>query len=454
MAAAGSLRAKALKGSAVLGGGAVAAAYYSRIPSDQTSLGATWSEGILGRCYRSFAAPIVFQTDPEFAHSATLYAGRAYQALRLLGEPSWTGASPVDWLLRPNSSAVPDSGPKLNQELFGGKLAFATPFGIAAGFDKNAVLVPMYRIHAIPGLGFSEIGSVSALPSAGNPKPRCFRLVKDQAVINRMGLGNEGSEAIAERLKSFTDLGSATSPPASGQPRAPVGVNIAKTHSPDIMGDAAVEDFVTSYERTAAYADFVVINVSCPNTAEGKTFEDREALSGLLRRIGEVRSRMQSKAPVLVKLSPPLDTPEGRGRLGEMVQVAQASGIVDGYVITNTVGDRDIKLSEEGVEQAAEAGKGGLSGKPIRARSTAAVREVYRLTGGSVPIIGLGGVDSAETAYEKIRAGASLVEVYTGIIYKGPTLFSDMQVGLRRLLERDGFSSVSEAVGADVRGKA
>mmetsp|Transcript_59724 Transcript_59724/g.175218 ORF Transcript_59724/g.175218 Transcript_59724/m.175218 type:complete len:452 (+) Transcript_59724:89-1444(+) len=451
MAAAGSLRSKVFKGTLVLGGGAVGVAYYARIPEgDQTG---AWSKGVFSRCYRSFLSPIVMQTDPEVAHQATLYAGQAYQALRLAWEPSWTGSTPLDWLLRPKVSAPPPSGPEMRQELFG-KLTFETPFGIAAGFDKNAVLLPLYRIGAIPGLGFAEVGSVSALHSAGNPKPRCFRLPKDEAVINRMGLGNEGSEAVAARLKSFLPLGSATSPPAGGPPRSPVGVNIAKTHSPEIMGDAAVEDFVTSYERTAPYADFVVINVSCPNTAEGKTFEDREALSALLKRVGEARSRIQSKAPVLVKLSPPLENEEGRARLREMVEVGKASGIVDGYVVTNTVGDREVKLSPEGLALSEEAGKGGLSGKPIRSRATAAVREVYRATGGKVPIIGLGGVDSPESAYEKIRAGASLVECYTGIIYQGPMLFSDLEVGVKRLLARDGFKSVAEAVGADVRGKA
>mmetsp|Transcript_111070 Transcript_111070/g.201862 ORF Transcript_111070/g.201862 Transcript_111070/m.201862 type:complete len:196 (-) Transcript_111070:93-680(-) len=193
----------------------------------------------------------------------------------------------------------------------------------------------------------------------------------------------------------------------------------------------------------------MVLNVSCPNTAEGKTFEEPETLRPLLQAISQARA--SASPPVFVKLSPPPDTAAGHARLEELVSVAKASGVVDGFVISNTAGDRDVPLSNVGREEAAKIGRGGLSGKPLQERSTAAVRQVYQLTGGKLPIIGVGGIDSAETAYAKIRAGASLVEVYTGLVYKGPGLFSDMHVGLRRLLERDGFASISEAVGVDAR---
>jgi dihydroorotate dehydrogenase len=265
-------------------------------------------------------------------------------------------------------------------------------------------------------------------------------LPKDQAVINRLGLGNEGAEAVATRLSSFECLR------GKGNP---VGINIAKTHSPSILGDAALDDFAFSYKTLEPYADFVVVNVSCPNTAEGKTFEDPPALKALLERLKE--SRGAAQPPMLLKVSPPPDTDEGRASLRSIVEVAQASGIVSGYVVSNTAGDRDVPLSQEGRQAAEAAGRGGLSGAPLRARSTAACREVCRLTEGKVPIIGVGGIDSAEAAYERIRAGASLVEVYSGMVYKGPFLVGDIQRGLRRLLARDGFESIADAVGVDVK---
>jgi len=238
-------------------------------------------------------------------------------------------------------------------------------------------------------------------------------------------------------------------------------VNIAKTHSPDIFGDAAVEDFATSFRTLAPYADFVVVNVSFPNTKEGKTFEDPAVLGELMEALARERRALGANAgpavalpPVLVKLSAPRDTPEGRERLAEMLRVLQASELVEGLVLSNTFPDREVQLSDMSREASAAIGKGGLSGKPIRDRSTAAIRTAYQLTGGRLPIIGVGGVDSAEAAYEKIRAGASLVEVYTGLAYNGPGLLEDMHVGLRRLLEKDGFASISEAVGADTAKRA
>jgi len=444
------VRASLRRGALVFGVATVGFGYYQRKPRDYGDHLADSSQCVKSRLYRALVVPVVMNIDPETAHLLTLRLGRALQSVRLLSEPLWTGATPLDWLLRPHASKSEPSGPGLEQDLLGGRLHFDTPFGLAAGFDKNAELVPLYRLGAIPGLGFSEVGSVSALPSEGNPKPRCFRLPRDEAVINRMGLNNEGSEGIAEKLKGYEVLGTASSPAVGAPSRAPLGVNITKTHSPSIMGDEAVEDFATSYRRLAPHADFVVLNISCPNTAEGKTFEDPDTLSSLLRRVKDIRCEMASTVPVFVKLAPPPDTEAGKQTLRSLVDVVQSSGTVDGFVVSNTAGDRNVPLSKQGKKEAEAIGRGGISGRPLRNRSTIAIREVYRLTGGKVPIIGVGGVDSPEGAYEKIRAGASLIEVYSGLVYKGPFLFSDLHLGLRRLLERDGFSSVSQAVGADV----
>lgn len=234
--------------------------------------------------------------------------------------------------------------------------------------------------------------------------------------------------------------------------RTPVGVNIAKTHSPAICGRAAVEDFLASFRTLAPLADFVVINVSCPNTAEGKTFEEPDSLSDLLQAIKEERAQMTwegPEPPILVKLVAPPDTDEGRRRLQVLLSAIEASATVDGLVISNTMPWKEAVLSEEGRQAAAAIGKGGLSGRALHSRSVAAIRTAYEATGGRLPIIGVGGTDSPEAAYAKIRAGASLVEVYTGMVFNGPTLLADLERGLRRLLERDGFSCIQQAVGVD-----
>jgi len=448
--ASGTLRPIVMRGGALAGATVLGVAYVQRMgEQDSKDHQIAWSQGLFTRLYRSVAAPLVMQTDPEFAHKATLAAGTAFQAIRLLAEPAWTGNTPLDWLLRPSRPANADESaagsPTLRQELFNGRLQFETPVGIAAGFDKNAALVPLYKIGGVPGLGFSEIGSISALPSDGNERPRCFRLVEDEAVINRMGLNNDGADVVAARLEKYSCLGKAD---ASAK-RMPIGINIAKTHSPEIMGAKAVDDFVASYSKLERYADFVVLNVSCPNTAEGKTFEEPATLNALLSAIA--KSKGTASPPLLVKLSPPPLSDAGRATLAELVKVVDKSKIVDGFVVSNTVGDRDLELTSSGQDSASSIGRGGLSGKPINQRSTNAIRVVYEASGGKYPIIGVGGIDSAEAAYEKIKAGASLVEVYTGIVYNGPGLLLDLNAGIRRLLDQDGYANIKEAVGVDAR---
>jgi dihydroorotate dehydrogenase len=310
-------------------------------------------------------------------------------------------------------------------------LTFRSPVGLAAGFDKNAEGVPLW---AALGLGFAEVGSVTAQPSAGNPMPRAFRLERDRALVNRMGLNNDGAEAIARRLAT-----------EKRPPGFVVGVNVAKTHDPAILGEVAVEDFRASVRLLLPHADFLVLNVSCPNTAEGKTFEEPAALDTLLVAVMAERARQASSVPVLVKLSPP-PSPTDPGCTDELVAVARAHG-VEGFVAVNTASDRAGVTADAATLE--EIGRGGLSGRPLAARATALVRRLYRLTGGTLPVIGVGGVDSAEAAYEKVRAGASLVELYTGLVYEGPGLPARIARGLLRLLDRDGLATLSEAVGKD-----
>ncbi len=316
----------------------------------------------------------------------------------------------------------------LRQSLWG--LDFANPVGLAAGFDKNAEFV---RFWAALGFGFAEVGSVTAQPSAGNPKPRAFRLPEDRALVNRMGLNNDGALAVTARL-------------GTTKRTLPLGINLAKTHDPAILGDAATEDFLHSFRHLAPLADYVALNVSCPNTAEGRTFEAPDAFDGLLAAVMALRADLALAVPVLVKLSPPPAVAFDPGPVDELIDLALGHGVA-GFVATNTAADRAGLTTK--TTRLEEIGRGGLSGAPLAERATALVRHLYRRTEGRVPIIGVGGVDSAEAAYRKIRAGASLVEVYTGMVFEGPGLVARINRGLVRLLERDGFGSIADAVGRD-----
>ena len=293
-------------------------------------------------------------------------------------------------------------------------LHFANPVGLAAGFDKNADLV-----HFWPsvGFGFAEVGSVTALPSEGNPRPRAFRLPADRALINRMGLNNDGAEAVAAHLAELKKPDGFV-----------LGINVAKTHDAAILGDGATEDFRTSVHHLLPFADYLALNVSCPNTAEGKTFEEPEALDTLLAAVMEERATQNSFVPVLVKFSP-LASTDDMGNVDELIALSLERG-VEGFIATNTASDREGLRSSK--SRLADIGAGGLSGRPLAARSTALVRHLYKKTNGSVPIIGVGGIDSPETAYERIRAGASLVQLYTGLVYEGPALIKRLKCALSR----------------------
>jgi dihydroorotate dehydrogenase len=308
---------------------------------------------------------------------------------------------------------------------------FSNPVGLAAGLDKNARLVDFWP-HL--GFGFAEVGSVTYRASRGNPRPRAFRLVEEEALINRMGLNNQGAERIAERIG---DRGM--------YHPFPLGINIAKTHDAELVGPNAVEDYAESFRLLAPAANYVALNISCPNTTEGKTFEEPNSLDRLLRQILEVRKEVNPRVPILVKLSPPLsDRVVFDSLMDELVSVCMGHG-VHGFIASNTAADRTGLSTSPDV--LASIGPGGLSGKPIERRSTRLVRYLFEKTDGAVPIIGVGGIDSGESAYAKIKAGASLVQVYTGLIYHGPGLVRTIKEQLVELLREDGYSSVSQAVG-------
>ncbi|NND71427.1 MAG: quinone-dependent dihydroorotate dehydrogenase [Rhodothermales bacterium] len=358
--------------------------------------------------------PILFRMGPEAAHSLVTGGVRATQSF-------------VPPIIHPVYSY---DRPELKQFLW--RVFFASPVGLAAGFDKNAT---MARALSSLGFGFLEVGSVTAKPSKGNPRPRLFRLESDKALINRMGLNNHGAERIARRIKRIKHKG-----------YAPLGINIAKTHDGDIVGEAAIDDFRESFRILSPLADYVTLNISCPNTKEGTTFEEPAALTELLDAIFELRREMNSEVPVLVKLAPPLsDKVVFDSLIEEIVSVCIEKG-VHGFVASNTAPDRkNLKTSSARLQK---IGSGGLSGRPLFKRSTMLVNYIYSRVDRKVPIIGVGGIDSAEAAFEKILAGASLVQVYTGLVYKGPRLVKSIKSGMYQLLKKHGFASIKDAVGS------
>jgi len=343
--------------------------------------------------------PFLFALPAETAHRATHRLLRSVQH------------TPVeDWLR--DRYAVDDD--RLRTEVFG--LDFDSPVGVAAGFDKNAELP---SVLTALGFGHVEVGGVTAERQPGNARPRLFRLPEDEALINRMGFNNEGADRIGARLDD-ADL-----------PDSPVGVNIGKSKSTPLSG--AVDDYRYTYERVADAGDYFVVNVSSPNTPGLRELQNRESLERILGGLADAGAD-----PLLVKLSPDLAVPAIEDALAVVADLDLA-----GVVATNTTVERPA-----GLRNPNKAERGGLSGKPIEERATGTIEFIADRT--DVPVVGVGGITDAEGAYRKIRAGASIIQLYTGLVYEGPSLARDINRGLLDLLERDGFDSVEAAVGADL----
>ncbi|CAO2044222.1 unnamed protein product [Urochloa humidicola] len=339
--------------------------------------------------------------------------------------------------------------PVLGLEVWGRK--FANPIGLAAGFDKNAEAVE--GLLGI-GFGFVEVGSVTPQPQEGNPKPRVFRLKEHGAVINRYGFNSEGIVVVAKRLgaqhgkRKMEETSSSTSPSTSdikqGGKAGPgiLGVNLGKNKTSE---DAAA-DYVQGVHTLSQYADYLVINISSPNTPGLRKLQGRKQLKDLVKKVQAARDEMQwaedGPPPLLVKIAPDLSKQD----LEDIAAVALALRL-DGLIISNTTVSRPPPTDTHPLAQET----GGLSGKPLFDLSTNMLREMYTLTRGKVPLIGCGGVSSGEDAYKKIRSGATLVQLYTALAYGGPALIPRIKAELAECLERDGFKSVQEAVGADFR---
>ncbi|WP_323677789.1 quinone-dependent dihydroorotate dehydrogenase [Halorubellus sp. PRR65] len=343
--------------------------------------------------------PLLFSLPTETAH------GLGKSALRVVDE------TPMASLLERRFRVEDD---RLRVTAFGE--SFPNPVGVAAGFDKNAEVVGGL---ASLGFGFVEVGGVTAEAQPGNPRPRMFRLREDEAIVNRMGLNNEGADRVGRRLREDV-----TAP-------VPVGVNLAKSEVASMA--EAPGDYRYTYERVAEGGDFFVVNVSCPNSEGFRDLQNKAELAAIFRELVDAGA-----GPLLVKLSPDLPEPA----LEDALDLVDEFDL-DGVVAVNTTTDRPESLSSVHASET-----GGLSGKPVEDASTRLVRFVAERT--DVPVVGVGGVSDAEGAYAKVRAGASLVQLYTALVYEGPTLARDINRGLLELLERDGFDTVEDAVGADL----
>jgi len=357
--------------------------------------------------YNSLAKPLLFRLDAEEAHEATMnFARMATKStiLKALAKLIYNYQSP-----------------KLNQQIWG--LDFKNPLGLAAGFDKNGEIPEI--MEAI-GFGFVEVGSITGNPSTGNPKPRMFRLTRDRALINRMGLNNDGAKTIVKRLKN-KDFS------------IPLGVNIAKTHDPNIMGDEAINDYVHSFVEAKNVADYITVNISCPNTEEGKTFEDPVALDELLEAL-KIRDDARV-VPTVIKLSCDLS----RNKLLELLDICEKHR-VHGYVACNTSSGREGLQTDKSVLN--KIGRGGLSGRPIAEKTTQMIGWISEETNGQKPIIGVGGIDSFATALKMLLAGADLLQMYTGLVYEGPGLVKSINRQLLNQLDELNIKSIHQLVNA------
>ncbi len=369
--------------------------------------------------YQALLRPLLFsglKTDPEWLHQ---------QSLAVLGWLDDGSASQLPWLLAQMERSLSLSDPRLHQPLWG--LTFANPLGLAAGFDKDGIAAGLWSRF---GFGFAELGTVTFHAQAGNPQPRLFRLPLDQAVLNRMGFNNQGAAALGERLREKRKAGAET--------RFPVGINLGK--SKIISLEEAAVDYVGSFRLLKDWGDYFVVNVSSPNTPGLRSLQDKAQLEPILQALQQENT---THKPVLVKIAPDLEW----AAIADVIALAQQHQLA-GIIATNTTIQRDglkTQTLSSGNLLAQEAG--GISGAPVRQRSTDVIRFIYQETQGHLPIIGVGGIFTAEDAWEKITAGASLVQVYTGWIYEGPWMVRRVLEGLLTKLDEQGFKSIQEAVG-------
>ncbi len=356
------------------------------------------------KLYEKLIRPALFNLSPETAHEFGI------EALKI-GFGSKFAQNFVEKRFASNNSFG-------ELERFG--LKFKNPLGVAAGFDKNGIVVNQL---AALGFGFVEVGTVTFKPQKGNEKPRLFRLPEDKALINRLGFNNEGTPTVVERLKKI-------------EPRCILGVNIGKNK--DVPNDEAIENYLQSFDLAHEVADYIAVNVSSPNTPNLRELQKAENLEELL---GELQKRNQelSQKPLLVKIAPDLTESE----IEAITDIAERLNLAGIIAANTTISRDDLKMNINET--------GGLSGAPVREKSNEVIRKIFKYSNGKLPVIGVGGVFTAEDAFEKIAAGASLVQAYTGFVYGGIYFARDVNSGLARIVKDKGFSSLDEAIGVNVK---
>lgn len=366
----------------------------------------------MGWVYRNLIRPMLFKQDSERIHDLTL--------ARL----NWASRHPLVCTAAKGYFCPPP----LPVKLLG--LDFPNPVGLAAGMDKQAAAVPIWESL---GFGFSELGGVTWHAQPGNPSPRMFRAIPQEALINRMGFNNPGAMALAERLEQWRALGR--------WPAHPVGINLGKSKITPL--NEAASDYANSFRALRGLADFFVVNVSSPNTPNLRDLQDKSALDDIFAALQEINlaSASQPAKPILVKVAPDLTF----SALDQILELTTPRKIA-GLVATNTTISRPVKTGETAPAVYNETG--GLSGRPLTAKSTEIIRHLFRQTRGQLPIIGVGGIFSASDAWDKITAGASLVQIYSGMVYEGPGLAGTIVNGLLARLHQSGSKSLLEVVGS------
>lgn len=365
----------------------------------------------LSTAYQQWAKPWLFRQEPEAIHRQTLNvlaaAGRSPVLCDLLQDLFPVGQVP--------------------SRLFG--LSFPNPIGLAAGMDKNGIAIPAWEAL---GFGFAEVGGATRYPQPGNPKPRLFRAPETEAIVNRMGFNNEGAETLSRNIAQVKQ-----------RLRHPLGINLGKSKRTPL--EEAHEDFLFSLQTLWHQGDFFVVNVSSPNTPGLRKLQEKSALETILKALTQANDHLSqanqcSTKPLLIKIAPDLAWPA----IDDVLTLTTDYRLA-GIVATNTTSSRPH--SEASSPPACYQETGGLSGKPLRSMSTEVIRYIAKQTKGRLPIIGVGGIDDAESAWEKLAAGASLCQIYSGLIFKGPTVVGSIVAGLARQIKLHGFNTLQDVVG-------
>jgi dihydroorotate dehydrogenase len=364
--------------------------------------------------YKSIIRPLFFRKDPEESHETIL-----------------TLLSRLEFLYGAIESIYNVEDKRLEVKI--DSLTLPNPVGLAGGFDKNALAPKMISAF---GFGFMEVGAITAQAQPGNPKPRLYRLPEDEALINRLGFNNEGADAIAIKLERLRARGA--------RPKIALGMNIGRTKIVETKD--ATADFLCCFEKLFPHGDFFTLNVSSPNTPSLRDLQEKSLLRELLSAVQEKNRELAARAqtavkPLFVKIAPDMEF----SQLDDIIEVVDAVKL-NGIVATNATAFMRDKL-----KSIHRSEPGGLSGRPIAVMVTSFIAHIFKITGGRLPIIGVGGIFNAEDAYDKIKAGANAVQIYTGWVYEGPGAVKRINRGLLRLLERDGLKHISEAVGAGHR---